>query len=231
MISPTQLSVIAKASVKQELAILNEALSNGTTDVEGYSSGKIGKLLKSNIRKISLDFAYNKCIFDSENIQTLLSDELSLNHDELIARSTNLESLRDAYGSRIWKLISQLCVNSKIRFEHRLQNISADGKKLNIDQKTSEKISKIFFYPTFIGKPSLKKSLIRTLYATIDAAYTIGSIQSLAGILVGDIIVSLAFISQSMMNFMIVDLAPLKNELLEMQLDFNEYERVVLQEP
>lgn len=237
MISPVQLSVIAKGSIQHELNILNEALKNDVTEVEGYSSGKIKALLKTNIRKISPEYAFNKCMFDSDNIQTLISDELTLAHDDLIGRSTSLDAIRDSYGTRIWKLISQLCVKSQKHFENRLQTLTSQGTPLLIDESTAKKISKIYFYPTVIGKPSLKKSLIRTLYATIDVAYTIGSIQSLVGIVVGDIIVSLAFISQSMMNFMIVDLSPMKIKMFDLdaqaapsdlELDLNAEESVIL---
>jgi hypothetical protein len=230
ILSPVQLSIIAKGSVQHELNILNDALKNNITEVEGYSSGKIKELLKGNIRKISAEYAFNKCMFDSENIQTLLSDELTLAHDDLISRSQNLEDLRDSYGTRIWKLISQLCVKSQKHFESRLQTLTSKGNPLLIDETTAQKISKIYFYPTVVGKPSLKKSLIRTLYATIDVAYSIGSIQSLVGIVVGDIIVSIAFISQSMMNFMLVDLSPMKIKMFsldaqaipsDLELDFN----------
>lgn len=208
--------------------------------IEGYSSLKIKQLLKIHFRKISPEYAYNKCIFDSGDIATLLSDELTLANDDLIEHSHSLNELRESYGTRIWRLVSQLCVKSQKAFEMRLQNLTANGKQVTIDQKTAKKLSKIFFYPTENGKPSVKKTLIRLLYETVDVAYTVGSIQSLVGFGIGDIIVSLAFISQSAMNFILVDFPRFKIKLYDLNpemlptdlsLDLNDEERAILNTP
>lgn len=237
VVSSTQLSVLAKASVRHELRILNEVLLGELEPMEEYPPRQLKVLRKAGILRISEDYAYHKCIFDSDNIQTLISEELTLGHDELIDRSNSLNSVRDNYGDRLWRLVSKLCVRSQRRFEARLQNLTIGGKPLGMDVETAGKISEIFFYPTETGRPTLKKALIRTLYATVDAAYTIGSIQSLIGFTIGDIIVSLAFIDQSLMNFMLVDLPKLKIKLLELdpwalplelRLDYTEEEKAVI---
>jgi hypothetical protein len=197
LISANEVSAIAKNSVVQEVADLNNALANinGASDHSIYKA----KLLKSFVQQthknqIDPGELYERCTYSESDLVNLSSPVLRTEDDATAGQMKALQTVDSLYGKDVWRLFSQACHSAQKRFEQRLVGASSNGTALNLDAAVIKNMSSVIFFPTLVGSaPSEKREAMTTLFNTVIlGSLVFGPISALNAIAVGNDFIMIA---------------------------------------
>jgi hypothetical protein len=198
MLAVDEVSAIAKGAIADEVADLNAGLRGGAgAENSRYSPASLSALTA--IGKTSIDEAYlfEKCVYTSDHLTSLLDNTLSLDDDAAAARRGSLAGMKSLYGARLWKLIARACVSAEERFYERLTALTVAGQPLSMDESTASQLTRVLFYPTELGRPSVKRTALSVLGTVLTGAIFIGSSGTLIGLPIGGLILKLAIPANS----------------------------------
>ncbi len=177
------IDAIAKAAIREQLNTLNDDLEIAELDSNEFRL--LRSLLKRGHHRVHPSYLDSKCAFQPENVLALLDQELSEIDDRVPVSAHSLEDIRRIHGKKMWKALSRYCVNSAKNFEKRLLN-------KGVSQDQVQELSQFIFYPTWNGRPRLRKALFESLQWTISGAMFLGGSFGLIGIPLGKVILSYA---------------------------------------
>ena len=199
MISAHQIEAIAMASVSEEATHLNAILA-GTEENDSYQNKSIQALLEYGKSYLDENYLFDKCIYTEGNLISLLDSKMTTGDDAAAAKRASLGNVKGLYNGKIWRLISQACINAESRFKNRLSTLTLNGRTLSFDEDTMNTATDILFFPTEAGRPSLKKGALNTLGTVLTATLFIGSSSSLIGLPLGKLLVSIVVPASSLLG-------------------------------
>ena len=189
-VSVEAMEAIARNSIINAAQVLNAELA-------GTHSGQYPKKLLRTFHKIGKksitpEYLFDKCIYTKENILSLLSSQFTLEDDAVAYKNKKLYGMRSMFKRRVWKLVGLACTDARRHFEQRLKILTVNGKPLNLDRKSIKELSLVMFFPTHIGRPSIKKSVLQSFTLILSTAVLIGTVGSYIGLSTATVILTIS---------------------------------------
>lgn len=151
---------------------------------------------RSDINKINTEYLEDKCAFNAKDLENLFSKELTLSDDETYAKKNRLQELRTLRGKQFHRLIYNLCLRAKERFESRLSELTFTDSQYRLNGKDVELISGLFFLPTDEGKVGLLQSILEPGIA-LAAVVLGGTVGTIIGLQIADLVLSIFYVGQA----------------------------------
>lgn len=188
LLAVPEVSAVARAAIAAEVRDLNAALADAAAEESTYNPAALAALQAIGKTRVDETYLFEKCVYSPEHLTSLLDDTLSLDDDAAAARRGSLAGMKGLYGARLWKLVARACMSAEERFYERLLQLRSRGVALAMDEMTASQLSRLLFYPTEVGRPSIRRAALSVLGTVLTAAMFIGSTGTLIGLPVGGVI-------------------------------------------
>lgn len=202
-VSIDALEAIAKNAVAEELSLFNASIASPDMPTPSYPKKLIKQALAdlpARVDRIEFNELFDKCTYSESDLVQLVDSTLTESDDAIAAKRNNLANVRQIYSKSVWKLFSIACLNARTRFEARLKRVTAGGHTLGLTETEIKSISSVLFFPTAIGAPSNKETVIAVFNGVVSAALIVGPAGALLGFPVGATLIMTTTMTSSSFN-------------------------------